>query len=57
MTMPEPSLYDLTAAERGRTHGAESLHMYEAAQKAIEETRQLLDTVALQMRRMEGAPE
>ena len=57
MTMPKPFRPDQTAAERGRAHGAESLHMYEAAQRAIEETRQLLDTVALQTRRMEGERE
>ncbi|MEM9576952.1 MAG: hypothetical protein AAF999_08050 [Pseudomonadota bacterium] len=57
MTKPERLPDTKVLAERAKSHGAESLHMYEAAQRAIEDTRKLLIQVTQDMHRFEGRPE
>ncbi len=45
------------AIERGWMQGAESVHMFEAAQQAIEETRQLLEDMGRQLGALGGQRE
>ena len=51
--MRDTTRMGLDAAERGRRQGRETLYMFEAAQQAIAETRQLLEHMGRQL----GAPE
>ncbi|MEM1075165.1 MAG: hypothetical protein AAF665_06680 [Pseudomonadota bacterium] len=46
MTKPEDIEFSEKVIRRSQMRGAQSLQMYEAARKAIEDTRQLLRDVA-----------
>ena len=57
MTRPEMFRDSQCAIARGHVQGTQSLHMYEAAQAAIAETRQLLSEMARLVAPYEEKPE
>ena len=55
--MRDATRIGLDAVARGRRQGQETLHMFEAAQQAIADTRQLLELMSRQLGALEGPQE